>query len=117
MNNTPVMIHEALCAVLFWSVFCRSVKSDKRVRLSVRFAFMCLGLAACLGMAAPVVWAYQPHPVALAMLAAFAIVQVVTAALWVDGPPAPFIKFRFRNRRRRASDDLPMVQTRDGETC
>lgn len=109
MISVGTLIHWALCSVLFWSVFCRSVKADKRVRLSVRFAFMCLGLATCMGMAAPLVWAYEPHPVALGMLASFAVVQVVTAVLWADGPPTPFIKHSFRNRRRRAADYVPMA--------
>lgn len=107
MTNTLSWVHELLCAIMFWSVFCRSTKADKRVRLAIRLAFLALGAATCMGMAAPFAWGYVPHPVAIVMLAAFTLVQVVTAVLWTDGPPTPFVKPRYRMRRRRSTDTPP----------
>ena len=109
MSDSLLWLHELLCGILFWSVFCRGAKADGKVRLPVRLAFMVLGFASCMGMAAPIAWEYTPHPVSIGLLAAFAMVQVVTAVLWADGPPTPFIKSRFRNRRRRSSDAVPMA--------
>ena len=104
VNNWSVVLHEFFCCVLLWSVFCRFTKSDDSLLFSIRLAFFGLGIAACLGITAPVSWGYDPHPVSLVMLGAFAIVQVVTAAHWKDGPPVYFIKPRFGLYRRRRTD-------------
>ena len=96
-------LHELSCAVLLWGVFCRFARSDARVELLIRLVFWVLGVAACAGLVAPVVWAYQPHPVAVAMQMAFCLVQLVTAGYWVDGPPLHFL-IETARPKRRASD-------------
>lgn len=99
-----VLIHELLCAALFYSVFCRAVRSSEQVRADVRFAFFLLGLVACVGMAAPLVWGLVPDLFGLAALAAMTIVQLVTARHWSEGVPDRFYKPGCAPRRRRASD-------------
>ena len=102
--NALVLAHELLCITLFYTVFCRSVSTDEKVKVDVRFAFFVLGVVACMGMVAPVAWGYEPHPFALALLAAVVIVQVITAHHWAHGVPEKFIKPEHRPTMRRASD-------------
>lgn len=103
MISATLIYHELLCAVLIYTVFCRAVKTDERVRLDVRFAFFVLGMASCLGMAAPLVWGVLPSPISLVMLTAFVAVQVTTARHWKHGVPGCFYK-PCSVPRRRASD-------------
>jgi hypothetical protein len=86
------IIHELLCAALFYSVFCRAVRSCEKVRTDVRFSFFLLGVVACAGMAAPLVWQFRPSGFTSALLAAVTLVQVVTAKHWDKGVPDRFIK-------------------------
>lgn len=105
MITTQVLVHEALCAALFVTVFCRAVKTDATVRADVRFAFFVLGIVACMGMAAPLAWAHQPDAFQLFLLAAVVLVQAVTAHHWAEEVPPQFVKTQFRRTRlRRASD-------------
>jgi len=99
-----IVIHEALCAALFYSVFCRAVRSSELVRADVRFAFFLLGLVACVGMAAPLVWGLVPDLFGLAALAAMTVVQLVTAHHWSAGVPDRFYKPGCVPRCRRATD-------------
>lgn len=87
-----ILLHEALCMALFYSVFCRAVRSSKHVRLDVRVAFFALGLVACIGMAAPLVWGLVPSLFGLLLLGSVVIVQLVTAHHWRDGVPDRFYK-------------------------
>lgn len=99
-----VALHELLCAVVFYSVFSRAVKSCEKVRGDVRFSFFVLGLVACLGMAAPVVWGQVPDVFGLLLLAAVALVQIVTAQHWATGVPDRFYRPECVPRRRRRTD-------------
>lgn len=100
-----IVAHEVLCMALFFTVFCRAVKTDQTVRADVRLAFFVLGLVACMGMAAPLAWAHQPDPFGLALLAAVVLVQAITAHHWAEEVPPQFVKTQFRRtRKRRASD-------------
>ena len=104
--TASVVAHEILCIALFYTVFCRSVSTDGRVKADVRFAFFVLGIVACMGMVAPIAWAYEPHPFALALLAAVVLVQIITAHHWAHGVPDQFMRSQFRARRRRSTDYL-----------
>lgn len=101
---TLLVLHEALCAAVWYTVFCRAVRSDHTVRLDVRLSFIALGLASALGMAAPLAWGWQPDWYTLVLLASITLVQGVTAAHWQAGVPDQFIKPECRPRRRRATD-------------
>lgn len=104
---TPSLIaHEVLCVALFYTVFCRSVSTDDRVKTDVRFAFFILGAVACMGLVAPIAWGFEPHPFALALLTAVVLVQVITAHHWAHGVPDQFMRSQFRARRRRSTDYL-----------
>jgi uncharacterized membrane protein len=103
--NPYVTAHLLLCAALFFTVFCRAVKTDSTIKADVRFAFFVLGLVACMGMAAPLAWAYEPDLMDLALLGAVVFVQAVTAHHWKDEVPPQFVKTQFRTTHgRRATD-------------
>ena len=104
MNPAALVLHEALCFALFYTVFCRCVSTDSRVKADVRFAFFVLGTVACMGMVAPIAWAYQPGVYELSLLAAVVLVQIIAAHHWAHGVPEQFVQTRHRARRRRATD-------------
>lgn len=104
--NFHIVAHEILCAALFFTVFCRAVKTDSTIKTDVRFAFFVLGLVACMGMAAPLAWAYEPDLMDLALLCAVVLVQAVTAHHWKDEVPHQFVKSKFRKARRRRVTDF-----------
>lgn len=105
MNHVAILIiHETLCAAIFFSVFCRSVKSSEKVRADVRAAFLSLGTVACVGMAAPLVWGLVPDLFVLSMLAAIAFVQIVTSRHWHAGVPHSYYRPECAPRLRRATD-------------
>ena len=86
-SSVLLFLHEALCLVLWYTIFCRSVKTDKRVRADVRAAFVLLGYVALAGVVAPLAWAWEPDAWGLALLAAIIILQLVTDANWAHGVP------------------------------
>lgn len=103
---TEIVIHEALCAVLLYSVFCRAVRSSDLVRTDVRLAFFFLGMVACVGIVAPLVWKFAPDCFTIALLASISGVQLVTAHHWEQGVPDRFLKPMARGFHRRATDRL-----------
>lgn len=108
MNELLLIVHELLCAVLFWTVFERAALCSDRVRTDVRFAFFMLGIAACAGLVAPLVWDYRPHTVGVLLLAAVVLVELVTSRYWRGGVPPAFLKPEFMPRRR--STDMEVSQ-------
>jgi len=93
MSNGALLIaHELLCVVLFYTVFYRAVRTCEKVRMDVRAAFWVLGLVACLGMCAPIVWGYRPDHFSIVLIAAIVIVQLITARHWSDSCPPRFYK-------------------------
>lgn len=105
MNESAMIVaHELLCAALFYSVFCRAVRTCERVRVLVRLSFFLLGVVACAGMAAPLVWGMVPTIFGLALLAAMTVVQLVTAYYWIAGVPDRFYKPGCAPSRRRSTD-------------
>lgn len=105
MNHLAILIiHETLCGAIFFSVFFRSVKSCEKVRADVRFAFFLLGTVASIGMAAPLVWGLIPDLFVLSMLAAIALVQIVTSRHWHAGVPHSYYRPECAPRLRRSTD-------------
>ena len=64
-----------------------------------------LWTATCLGLAAPLVWHYDPHPVEVLMLAGYTAVQLATSLHWEEGVPRAYLKAKYR-LSRRATDML-----------
>lgn len=100
LHNTVLAAHTVLCAILFWSAFCRIVKTNEReTYLVIRVSFSVAGMAALVMMIAPfghLLWPWFPkyrvHPAVLLMLASFVSVQVSTARHWRHGTPKSFTK-------------------------
>lgn len=89
---TSVYINTVLSVLLFWTCFCRLVRTDDSTHAPVRFAFWVLAGAAMASLAAPFAWGYSPGWPALLLLAAMTVVQALTALYWRDGVPAHFQK-------------------------
>lgn len=88
-----VILHELLCAALFYSIFCRSVHTScNTTRLSVRLAIWAIGIVACVGMAAPIAWGWHPDWFTMLLLATICGTQFVFASVWSNGVPAQFRK-------------------------
>lgn len=97
---TLLIIHTALCGMLFITCWCRIVKTSERqtrpiIRTSVGFSAM-VSIVVGLAPWGNGMWswfpAYQPHPVVIMVLGAFTAVQVSTAAHWRFGTPRSFQK-------------------------
>ena len=112
MNHLLLVIHEMLCVTLWYTVFCRAVRTDARVKLQVRAAFVLVGAVALLGFVAHLAWGWEPDLWDVILLAAVVILQVVTATNWKNGVPDRFLNPKNRPRNRRATDrDVPTCQT------
>ena len=84
-------LHEILSIALFYTCFCRAVRTNKTVRKDVLAAFWFLGVIASIAMFAPLAFGWHPDFISVALMAAIVIVQVVTSAHWTDGIPKEFI--------------------------
>lgn len=105
MMHALLVVHTALCVALWYSVFCRAVRSDRTVRLDVRLSMFLLGAVALLLVLAPFRWGWQPDGFTVLLLLAIVVVQGVTAAHWRHGVPDAFVKPGCRRTfGRRASD-------------
>lgn len=100
MKDALLVAHLILCAMLIFTVFCRAVRTDHTVRLDVRFAFFCMGIVACLGIPAPLIWSFTPTPFSVLLLAGIVLVQLTTSRHWKDGVPYSFYKPDCRPGRR-----------------
>lgn len=89
-----LMLYEAACALLFFTVFCRLVHtSTGKTRTLVRFAFFVLGGVALLGAAWPILG--RPFEVyVLILIVTIVFVQLVTAHFWTAGAPWQFQQFK-----------------------
>ena len=84
-----IWLWEALCLALLWSVFCRLTRTSHSTRLSVRLAIFGLGLAALLGLGAPL-YGWVPDVVVFVMTGACVSMQIVAARHWRYGVPQSF---------------------------
>lgn len=102
MNTSLILLalHVGLSLGLWYSVFCRAVKSDCTVRADVRAAFVVLGTAALASALAPFLWGLVPSWPVCALLAGFVLVHWVTARHWSNGVPYAFLRNECRPRRR-----------------
>lgn len=85
-------LFELAALSLFWCCFCRSSFTSKRnTKRDVRWAFTLLGVVAIVCIVAPL-WDYRPDPIAIIVLVAAALVQLVTDHHWRGGLPKAFQK-------------------------
>ena len=87
---TLTVIHAAICAALFWSCFCRLVRTDHDTYPSVRLGFTVLGAGALASAVAPWTWDVHHSWPSTALAGATLLAQGVTARFWRDGVPCYF---------------------------
>ncbi len=89
-------IHTALAGVLFWTCFCRLVRTDEGTHFPVRLAFCVLASITLMvaivpfGLLAPLVPRCTPTVSQTLLLAAMGLVQGLTASYWRNGVPSHF---------------------------
>ncbi len=89
-------INAAVCAGLFYTCFCRMVRTDTQTEVAVRIAFCVLAAAAAacglapFGVLAPCLPAQPPTAAQIFITLAMVLVQALTARFWRDGVPAHF---------------------------
>jgi hypothetical protein len=85
-----VYINTVLCAALFYTCFCRLVRTSSDTEPAVRLAFCILASASALSLAAPFAWGISPQWPQLVIEGAITLVQALTARYWRDGVPCHF---------------------------
>lgn len=91
-----VYLNFVFSGALWWTCFCRVVRTDTQTHLAVRAAFCLLAAVAgaCaiapFGVLEPLLPAAEPGVMQLVLLAAMVTVQTLTAKFWKDGVPAHF---------------------------
>ena len=84
MSTTVYLIS---CSILFYCGFCRLVRADLTTLLCIRVVMWALTVAACVCIAAVLVWGYSPGWPSAVLATSFAAVQVATSVLWRHGVP------------------------------
>lgn len=90
-----VLMWEAMCLILLYLVFCRSVMVNSTTTLDTRIAVWASGLAALIGLGAPI-YAWQPDVVTMSLMVSVLLMQIATAYRWRFGVPEQFIKDQFK---------------------
>lgn len=94
---------EVLCAVVFYSAFCRCTAVDDNTKPRVKNSFFLLGLSSLIGIGAPF-YGWQPDWVDLAIVFGVAQLQVTMSLHWKHGVPEPFKISQFQGAERRGFD-------------
>ena len=88
--SLQIILWELLCIALLYSVFCRLVHTSKKsTKFDVRLTIYSLGLAAIVGIGAPL-YGWRPDFVVFVMTATCLAMQIVAARHWRQGVPNPF---------------------------
>lgn len=101
---TAITINTTLCAFLFYTCFCRIVRTDSQTHVPVRLAFVVLAsVAAALflapfGVLAPCLNPDEPQVSQLVLEGAMCLVQGLTARYWRDGVPCHFQRAPLEDR-------------------
>jgi hypothetical protein len=85
-----IYINTVLAGMLFYTCFCRLVRTSTDTVMPVRLAFCVLAAASALCGAAPFLTGMVPQWPQLVIEAAMAVVQALTAQYWRDGVPCHF---------------------------
>lgn len=85
-----ILLHEILCAAMFWGAFCRLVRVNHQTKALIRLAFWLIGAAACAGLTQPLRAGWEPSLFEMLLLSGVVTMQMVTAPRWRDGVPAKF---------------------------
>lgn len=101
---TPMLVlHEVLSLALIYSIFCRAVRADRRVRIELRLSMWALWMSAVASALAPF-QGIDVDTLHIVFLLALCALHLATARYWRHGVPPLFIKPECRGYRRRAED-------------
>lgn len=89
-----IYLNTVICAALFYTCFCRLVRTNGDTHTSIRLAFVVLACAAVWCLAMPLRSGIPPQGTQLVIEAAMALVQALTARYWRDGVPVHFQRCR-----------------------
>lgn len=96
---SPVVVaNAAVCAALFWTCFCRIVRTDEGTAIPVRLGFVVLASCALacglapLGLLEPLLPGERPNWAQVLIVSAMVTVQGLTARYWRNGVPCHFQK-------------------------
>lgn len=85
-----IYLNTVICAALFYTCFCRLVRTNAETHTSIRLAFVVLASASAWCLAVPLKTGVPPQDGQLVIEAAMALVQGLTARYWRDGVPGHF---------------------------
>lgn len=85
-------LYMGVCACLFYTCFCRLVRTSRDTEVGVRTAFILLASAALVSLGLVFYGHYQPTLSDVILPAAMLLVQAITARYWRDGVPPHFQK-------------------------
>lgn len=86
------VVYTALCAGIFWSCFCRLVRTNEHTHAVARAGFWVLGAASLSGAVAPWLWDTKSDWPHVAQAAGILILQAYTSRYWRRGVPPQFQK-------------------------
>lgn len=75
-----LILHELLCAALFYVAFCRALRASERTSVLMRGVIKLMGLVACAGMAAPMAFGYRPDWFSVTLLALVVLEVAMSSA-------------------------------------
>ncbi len=99
---TLLVLHAAICAAVWWSIFCRAAKSDRTIHRSVRSAFTLLSFAVFYAATAPFIDAREVLSSQIVLAASIGLLQMVTSRFWKHGTPPQFTNPRVESGRGKA---------------
>lgn len=85
-----LVVYEIVCVALFYTCFCRSVRTDKDTITGVRLAFWGVASVTLFCAWLPTTGFFVVNWVDIAMPAAMLVVQLATAKHWRHGVPSAF---------------------------
>lgn len=85
-----IYLNTVICSVLFYTCFCRLVRTNGDTHTSIRLAFVVLASASAWCLAVPLKTGVPPQDGQLIIEGAMALVQGLTAKYWRDGVPVHF---------------------------
>lgn len=102
---TILVIHEILSVILFYTCFCRAVKTDSSTRREILLSFWALSMASVVCIFAPLAFNWQPDSVSMILLLAVVIVQVTTSTYWRQGVPRDYHEAGHAEKQRPVARD------------
>lgn len=85
-----IYVNTVLCCMLFYTCFCRLVRTSGETHVPIRLAFVVLASAAAYCLFEPIKTGHMPTQTQIVIEGAMAMVQGLTARYWREGVPAHF---------------------------